>query len=69
MEDIVEEEEEEPVMDIDGRDKKNPLAVVDYIEDIYANYRRTEVINFSSSIFSMKWKKKGKYKNWGEKRN
>lgn len=42
MEDIVEEEEEEPIMDIDGRDKKNPLAVVDYIEDIYANYRRTE---------------------------
>ncbi|PKI67335.1 hypothetical protein CRG98_012284 [Punica granatum] len=41
MEDI-EEEEEEPIMDIDGRDKKNPLAVVDYVEDLYAYYRKME---------------------------
>ncbi|MCL7027839.1 hypothetical protein MKW94_025937 [Papaver nudicaule] len=38
MEDIV----EEVVMDIDSSDKKNPLAVVDYIEDIYAHHRNTE---------------------------
>ncbi|MCL7021745.1 hypothetical protein MKW94_007256, partial [Papaver nudicaule] len=38
MEDIV----EEVAMDIDSSDKKNPLAVVDYIEDIYAHYRNTE---------------------------
>ncbi|KAK4773477.1 hypothetical protein SAY87_028496 [Trapa incisa] len=46
MEDIEEEEEEEeemePIMDIDGRDKKNPLAVVDYVEDIYAYHRKME---------------------------
>ncbi|XP_030975763.1 G2/mitotic-specific cyclin-1-like isoform X3 [Quercus lobata] len=38
MEDIV----EEPVMDIDSCDAKNPLAVVDYIEDLYAYYRKME---------------------------
>ncbi|KAK4784530.1 hypothetical protein SAY86_018898 [Trapa natans] len=43
MEDIEEEEiEMEPIMDIDGRDKKNPLAVIDYVEDIYAYYRKME---------------------------
>lgn len=39
MEDIV----EEPVVDIDGSDAKNPLAVVDYVEDMYAYYRKMEV--------------------------
>ena len=39
MEDI----EEEPVMDIDSCDKKNQLAVVEYIDDLYACYRRAEV--------------------------
>lgn len=39
MEDIV----EEPVMDIDSCDAKNPLAVVDYIEDLHAYYRKMEV--------------------------
>ncbi|KAI3921987.1 hypothetical protein MKX01_005676 [Papaver californicum] len=38
MEDIV----EEAVMGIDSSDKKNPLAVVEYIEDIYAHHRNTE---------------------------
>ncbi|KAI3938163.1 hypothetical protein MKW98_018719 [Papaver atlanticum] len=38
MEDIAEEE----VMDIDSSDKKNPLAVVEYIEDIFAHHRNTE---------------------------
>ncbi|XP_068304942.1 uncharacterized protein [Pyrus communis] len=33
---------EEPIVDIDGSDLKNPLAVVDYVEDLYAYYRRTE---------------------------
>ncbi|MCL7025969.1 hypothetical protein MKW94_000803 [Papaver nudicaule] len=33
---------EEVVMDIDSSDKKNPLAFVDYIEDIYAHHRNTE---------------------------
>ncbi|CAN6563468.1 unnamed protein product [Malus baccata var. baccata] len=38
MEDIV----EAPLVDIDGGDLKNPLAVVDYVEDLYAYYRRME---------------------------
>ncbi|TQE06171.1 hypothetical protein C1H46_008236 [Malus baccata] len=33
---------EEPIVDIDGSDLKNPLAVVDYVEDLYAYYRRME---------------------------
>ncbi|GAB2282473.1 G2/mitotic-specific cyclin-1 [Dionaea muscipula] len=38
MEDIF----EDPVTDIDGRDTKNPLAVVEYIADLYSNYKRME---------------------------
>ncbi|OVA19560.1 Cyclin [Macleaya cordata] len=38
MEDIV----AESIMDIDSCDSKNPLAVVDYIEDIYSYYKKTE---------------------------
>ncbi|RWR92962.1 G2/mitotic-specific cyclin-2-like protein [Cinnamomum micranthum f. kanehirae] len=34
--------EVEPVPDIDGCDRKNTLAVVEYVEDIYAFYRRAE---------------------------
>ncbi|KAA8528826.1 hypothetical protein F0562_036181 [Nyssa sinensis] len=30
------------VMDIDSIDKRNPLAVVDYIDDIYAYYKKAE---------------------------
>ncbi|XP_043711834.1 G2/mitotic-specific cyclin-2-like isoform X2 [Telopea speciosissima] len=32
----------DPTTDIDSCDSKNPLAVVDYIEDIYAHYRKAE---------------------------
>lgn len=39
MEDI----NEEPIVDIDGCDAKNPLAVVEYVEDLYAYYRKMEV--------------------------
>ncbi|XWS33943.1 hypothetical protein CRYUN_Cryun22dG0126300 [Craigia yunnanensis] len=41
MEDIA----EEPIVDIDGCDAKNPLAVVEYVEDLCAYYRKME--NFS----------------------
>ena len=34
---------EETVLDIDTCDANNPLAVVDYIEDLYAHYRKMEV--------------------------
>ncbi|KAG5380082.1 hypothetical protein IGI04_027924 [Brassica rapa subsp. trilocularis] len=37
-----EEEEEESVMDIDSSDKNNPLAVVEYINDIYDFYKNNE---------------------------
>uniref|UniRef100_A0A1J3FA24 Cyclin-B2-4 n=1 Tax=Noccaea caerulescens TaxID=107243 RepID=A0A1J3FA24_NOCCA len=35
-------EEEESVMDIDSCDKKNPLQVVEYIDDIYNFYKKNE---------------------------
>ncbi|KAK6150300.1 hypothetical protein DH2020_015232 [Rehmannia glutinosa] len=38
MEDIF----EETVVDIDGGDAKDPLAVVDYVEDLYAYYKKME---------------------------
>ncbi|PSS36584.1 G2/mitotic-specific cyclin-1 like [Actinidia chinensis var. chinensis] len=38
MEDIF----EDPIMDIDSCDAKNPLAVVDYVDDLYAYYRKME---------------------------
>ena len=37
------EDVDEPVMDIDTFDAKDPLAVVEYIDDIYDFYRKTEV--------------------------
>lgn len=39
MEDIF----EETVLDIDGSDAKDPLAVADYVEDLYASYKKMEV--------------------------
>ncbi|KMT09624.1 hypothetical protein BVRB_6g130770 [Beta vulgaris subsp. vulgaris] len=38
MEDII----EDPILDIDVPDAKNPLAVVEYIDDIYSYYRKME---------------------------
>ncbi|KHN33647.1 G2/mitotic-specific cyclin-1 [Glycine soja] len=38
MEDV----EEEPVLDIDACDRKDPLAVVEYIDDIYSFYKDIE---------------------------
>ncbi|KAH9710672.1 cyclin-B2-3 [Citrus sinensis] len=38
MEDIV----EEPIVDIDSWDAKNPLAVVEYVEDLFSYYRKME---------------------------
>ncbi|KAF3670620.1 G2/mitotic-specific cyclin-2 [Capsicum annuum] len=39
MEDVY----EEALIDIDSDDANNPLAVVDYVGDLYANYRKMEV--------------------------
>ena len=35
--------EDDPVLDIDSSDIENPLAVVEYIDDIYHFYKKTEV--------------------------
>lgn len=43
MEDIEEEEEEEPILDIDRYDANNSLAAVEYVSDLYEFYRKTEV--------------------------
>lgn len=37
------EDVEEPVMDIDTCDRNDPLAVVEYIDDIYCFYKKNEV--------------------------
>ena len=39
MEDV----DDDTVLNIDSSDGKNPLAVGEYIEDIHAHYRETEV--------------------------
>lgn len=39
MEDMV----EEPIVDIDSCDAKNPLAAVEYVEDLFSYYRKMEV--------------------------
>ncbi|EEF52862.1 cyclin-B2-3 isoform X2 [Ricinus communis] len=47
MEDVV----EEPFMDIDSYDKKNPLAVVEYIDDLYNFYRKAELSSCAPSNY------------------
>ncbi|XP_044511378.1 G2/mitotic-specific cyclin-2-like isoform X2 [Mangifera indica] len=43
MEEVeMEDVSEEPVADIDSTDKKDPLAVVEYIDDLYNFYRKAE---------------------------
>lgn len=48
MEDIDGEDEEEPVIDIDSCDKSNPLAVTEYIDDLYTYYKKMEVKHYIS---------------------
>lgn len=43
QEEVEMEDAEEPVMDIDSLDRNDPLAVVEYIDDIYCFYKKTEV--------------------------
>nr|QYW07117.1 cyclin B2-1 [Dimocarpus longan] len=43
MEEVeMEDVDEEPLVDIDMGDKKNPLAVVEYIDDLYTFYKKVE---------------------------
>lgn len=44
---------EEEVMDIDACDERNPLAVAEYIDDIHAHYRKTEVQTFFMLVSSL----------------
>ena len=46
MEDIV----EEPLVDIDSCDLKNPLAVLEYVEDLHTYYKKMEVM-YSLSLY------------------
>lgn len=41
---------DEPVMDIDISDANDPLAVSEYIDDLYAYYRKVEV-HFESMVW------------------
>lgn len=50
MEDV----EEDPVMDIDSGDVKDPLAVVEYIESIHAHYRETEDCGRASPTYMVR---------------
>lgn len=43
MEDVL---EDTTLVDIDSADAKNPLKVVDYVEEIYETYRNIEVTFF-----------------------
>ncbi|KAI8016462.1 hypothetical protein LOK49_LG05G02601 [Camellia lanceoleosa] len=43
---------EEPVMDIDSCDAKNPLAVVDYVHNVYAYYRKIESCSSVSTSYT-----------------
>ncbi|KAK0583164.1 hypothetical protein LWI29_034148 [Acer saccharum] len=44
--DEMEEDVEDPILDIDSNDLEDPLAVVEYVDDIYAYYRKTEISSF-----------------------
>lgn len=41
----ISKDEEEIIPDIDCQDSKNPLAVAEYVEEIYNFYRKCEVNN------------------------
>lgn len=45
MEDV--DDDDDPLVDIDNCDKTNPLAVVEYIDDLYQFYKKAEVIHVS----------------------
>lgn len=50
-----EEEEEESIADIDGGDADDPLAVVEYVDDILAHYHETEVSLLSLDYFAVRF--------------
>ncbi|KAI3725551.1 hypothetical protein L1987_65341 [Smallanthus sonchifolius] len=42
---------EEPVLDIDNADKGDPLAVVEYVDEIYMHYRKQEILSCVSPSY------------------
>ncbi|XP_027092186.1 G2/mitotic-specific cyclin-2-like [Coffea eugenioides] len=65
MEDIAVEQ----VVDIDSVDKNNPLAVVEYIDDLYAYYKRTEISscvpsNYMAQQFDINERMRGILIDW-----
>uniref|UniRef100_A0A5B7A5A8 Putative cyclin n=1 Tax=Davidia involucrata TaxID=16924 RepID=A0A5B7A5A8_DAVIN len=65
MEDI----DDEPVMDIDSIDKRNPLAVFEYIDDIYAYYKKAEssscvLPNYMAQQFDINERMRGILIDW-----
>ncbi|KAL0324867.1 UNVERIFIED_CONTAM: Cyclin-B2-3 [Sesamum calycinum] len=66
MEDI---DADEPVLDIDSCDKKNPLAVTEYIDEIYAYYKKTESLscvppNYMAQQFDINERMRGILIDW-----
>ncbi|KAL0313899.1 UNVERIFIED_CONTAM: Cyclin-B2-4 [Sesamum angustifolium] len=66
MEDI---DADEPVLDIDSCDKKNPLAVTEYIDEIYAYYKKTEILscvppNYMAQQFDINERMRGILIDW-----
>ncbi|KAH7850386.1 hypothetical protein Vadar_032143 [Vaccinium darrowii] len=60
---------DEPVVDIDGNDKKNPLAVVEYIDDIYSYYKKVEssscvLPNYMAQQFDLNERMRGILIDW-----
>ncbi|CAI0434877.1 unnamed protein product [Linum tenue] len=73
MEDVASEEAEEEgqdlVVDIDGCDENNPLAVTEYIDDLFTFYRKSEVTsavspNYMANQFDINERMRGILIDW-----
>ncbi|KAJ4835846.1 Cyclin-B2-4 [Turnera subulata] len=65
MEDVA----EEPIMDIDSADKNNPLAVAEYIDDLYRFYKKAERLylvpsNYMSQQYDINERMRGILIDW-----
>ncbi|CAL1383681.1 unnamed protein product [Linum trigynum] len=70
MEDVASEEEgQDSIVDIDGCDENNPLAVTEYIDDLYTFYRKSEVTsavspNYMANQFDINERMRGILIDW-----
>ncbi|KAM0942123.1 putative cyclin domain-containing protein [Dioscorea sansibarensis] len=69
MADLEEEDDEEQLPDIDANDLNNPLAVVDYVEEIYSFYKSNEAQscvcpNYMSNQFDINEKMRAILVDW-----